>query len=647
MFLRLLSPAFQAKRWIKTDRRSRLQVARLTDRDLIKKLELCVRNGLTLLIEDIGETVDAVLDCILYKQTFVHGGRTLIRIGESDVEYDPRFQLFLSTKLPNPHYLPEVCIKVTVLNFTVTREGLADQLLGEVVKKERADVEGKKNRLVVSMAHDRKELANIEERILTMLQESQTLILDDIDLIQTLKESKVTSQVITDRVKQAAETQRDIEDIRNKYVPVATRGSILYFVISDLASIDPMYQYSLEFFVRFFNMCIDSAPVSTALDARLEALLATITTSFFNNICRGLFERHKQLFAFSLMCGILRQSGHVANSEWVLLLRGPAQDALTAPGSGQAPPESPFPPALVSTEAWHNLLRTEAQLPHLFSGLAAHMVANAATWVDWVSAAAVADTAPPAPYDRVSPFGRLILVKSLRLDQVRAAVRSFIGSYPFGKPLVSTPHTSVTDAYNDSDCRTPIVFVLSTGADPTGLLHRLARDLDMAERLNTISLGQGQGDNARRMVEAAMRNGEWVMLQNCHLAQSWMPELEALVEAMDGDAGAGGSGGAGGVDSNSNSVTASASSATAAATTSGAGSVSGGGGGVTKVHSKFRLWLTSMPSEHFPVSVLQRGLKFTNEPPQGIRANLLRTYSNLLTPEDVERQVRFGNIYMD
>lgn len=60
------------------------------------------------------------------------GNRTLIRIGDSDVDYADSFKMYLTTKMPNPHYLPEVCIKVNIINFTVTMEGLEDQLLGQV-----------------------------------------------------------------------------------------------------------------------------------------------------------------------------------------------------------------------------------------------------------------------------------------------------------------------------------------------------------------------------------------------------------------------------------------------------------------------------------------------------------------------------------
>ena len=98
----------------------------------------------------------------------------------------------------------------------------------------------------MSMAADKKQLQDIEDKILKLLSESTGDILDDEELINTLADSKTTSAIIKERVQESEKTNKEINSMRNSYRPVALRGSIIYFVIANLATIDPMYQYSLE-----------------------------------------------------------------------------------------------------------------------------------------------------------------------------------------------------------------------------------------------------------------------------------------------------------------------------------------------------------------------------------------------------------------
>jgi len=102
-------------------------VIKLTDSTFLRTLENAIRIGQPVLLEEIEETLDPALEPILLKQTFVTGGRTLIRLGDSDIDYDKNFRFYMTTKMSNPHYLPEICIKVTIINFTVTLSGLEDQ----------------------------------------------------------------------------------------------------------------------------------------------------------------------------------------------------------------------------------------------------------------------------------------------------------------------------------------------------------------------------------------------------------------------------------------------------------------------------------------------------------------------------------------
>lgn len=109
----------------------------------------------------MGEDLDAPLDPILAKNIYKVAGVWYITLGEKSVEYSLRFRLYITTKLRNPHYLPEVFNKVTLINFALTIDGLEDQLLGIVVAKERPDLQEKREYLIVQGAANKKALKQV------------------------------------------------------------------------------------------------------------------------------------------------------------------------------------------------------------------------------------------------------------------------------------------------------------------------------------------------------------------------------------------------------------------------------------------------------------------------------------------------------
>merc|ERR1719506_3454333 len=167
-----------------------LKILRLTKSDYGRQLEMAIQFGFPVLIENILETLDPMLEPLLQKAFYKAGNLMMIRLGDSTIEYSPNFKLYLTTKLANPHYAPEVCVTVTLLNFVTTQEGLADQLLAVLVAKEFPEMEVKRNQLVVESAESKAQLKEVELKILA---ESTGNILDDEELINTLANSKVTS----------------------------------------------------------------------------------------------------------------------------------------------------------------------------------------------------------------------------------------------------------------------------------------------------------------------------------------------------------------------------------------------------------------------------------------------------------------------
>jgi dynein heavy chain len=110
-----------------------------------------VRAGKPVLLENVGEVLDAALEPLLARSLFKQGGSICIKLGDAVVEYSSEFKFYITTKLRNPHYAPELCTKVSLLNFMTTPEGLEDQLLGIVVAKERPDLEEEKNKLIITV----------------------------------------------------------------------------------------------------------------------------------------------------------------------------------------------------------------------------------------------------------------------------------------------------------------------------------------------------------------------------------------------------------------------------------------------------------------------------------------------------------------
>lgn len=348
----IIDPQEQANQWIRNmEKANQLKIIKITDPYLMKILEVCIRQGLPLLIEELGETIDPTLNSVLSRSIISQGGRQLIKLGETEVDYDSNFKLYMTTKLSNPHYLPEICIQVTLINFLVTHNGLEDQLLAEVVAIELPELEKQRSDLVVKINADKQQLLSLEDKVLKLLFSSQGNILDDEELVETLNEAKETSTIIAARLIDTEETEATITLKREKYRTLATRGANLYFVVTSLSDIDPMYQNSLKYFTHIFSNVISTNNDQMPLDDRLKFLMDAELYAIYQNISRGLFEKHKLVFCFMLALAVGMEQGDLSQDEYLFLLRGSLK-------SNSIIPPKPNLPELTELQ-WINCNRVE------------------------------------------------------------------------------------------------------------------------------------------------------------------------------------------------------------------------------------------------------------------------------------------------
>jgi dynein heavy chain len=205
-------------------------------------------------LENINENLDPALEPILLQQKIKQGSGYVIKLGDKTVSYNETFKFFLTTTLPNPHYSPETQVKINLLNFAITQFGLEEQMLNVLIKLEFPELQAQKDEIVESNAENAKITYELENKILKSLSDANEImdLLSNDDLIDILAESTSVSTEIAEQKVISDEAEKMIDATRENFRVVAFRASILYFAITDLDKIDPMYQYSLQWFQRLF-----------------------------------------------------------------------------------------------------------------------------------------------------------------------------------------------------------------------------------------------------------------------------------------------------------------------------------------------------------------------------------------------------------
>jgi len=548
-------------------------------------LSKAMEEGLPMLLEKVGQSFDAVMDPVLARATIAKGRKLICKLGDKEVDMlckqdpetgmpmgGPLFRLYLQTKLPNPHYIPEVQAQCTLVNFTVTEGGLEEQLLAVVVSKERPDLEEQMQDLVAQQNDFVVRLKALEDGLLEMLANAEGDITENEELIESLEEAKATSQEITAKVAVAKETEVTIAKAREIYRPMGERGALIFFLINQMHVISHMYQFSLDTFNYMFLKAISKTKKAAAIEDRAANLMATITYVIFSYVTRGLFERDRLIFSSQLGFRILSRRGELGADEQDFIIKAPRiMDGAERSEALQWLPEA----------CWCTVLALADQLPEAFSGLPGDLDGSWKRWKEWFDNEQPENEPLPGEWKRLPGFGRLLVLRAMRPDRMTLAVRLWVKD-EMGVDYYNAITFDLPASFEDSSAATPIYFLLSPGVDPLLAVRSIAYPAEKTEANGlffSVSLGQGQEPVAEKALDRMHSSGGWAMLQNIELVASWLPKLEKKLEAL-----------------------------------------------IEGAHPDFRVFLSSLPQTCVPVQILQNSIKLTNEPPSGLRPNMLRAY---------------------
>ena len=579
----IIDPTGQAGKFLQNEYRDRkITVTSFIDESFLKHLESAVRFGNPLLIQDV-EHLDPILNSVLNRELRRTGGRVLIRIGNQDIDFSPSFTMFLITRDPSVEFSPDICSRVTFVNFTMTRSSLQTQALDKVLKVERPEIDEKRTDLLRLQGEFRLRLRHLERSLLQALNDSSGSILDDDKVIETLEVLKKEAAEVTRKVEDTEVVMQEVETVTAEYLPLAQACSGIYFTLEQLASINHFYQFSLEYFLDIFdNVLLHNPHLAGLTDParRKDTLLNDIFLVAFQRTSQSLLHKDHLVLAIALVKLRLRGDLGVDISEEL--------DALV-----ELPPgKSAVEPALTLDQA--NVLSTYFGAD-MVKTLEADLKAHKAAWTDFV-----VDENPltsmPWPWaqsDAESSFvnssltgsalrvaaRRATMIKLFRPDKLMPALASFadlafdydmgsLAEYDLGKLVES-----------EVGSQHPIALASVPGHDASYRVDNLVRAVGVS--CTSVALGSVEGFGlADQAIANAARTGTWVLLKNVHLAPAWLGQLEKRLQSLS-------------------------------------------------ANRNFRLFLTMETNPVVPVNMLRQSRIIMNEPLPGVRANLLDTLRGL------------------
>ncbi|CAM9277136.1 unnamed protein product, partial [Phaeothamnion confervicola] len=623
----VVDPSGQAARFLLAkyaDRR--IATTSFADAAFLKKLASAVRFGTPLLIEDVESSVDPALTPVLNRELRRAGGRTLIRLAGEDIDFSPQTLVILATRDPEARFAPDLCSRVTLVNFTVTPASLRSQALGLALRAERPDVELRRAALLRQQGEQSVRLRQLESQLLDTIGAAQGAVLDDDSVVRALEGLKAEAAGLAGEAAKTAEVAAVVAAESALYEPLAGACGALYFAVDALRRLHPLYHFSLAFFLETLVGVLAPgrvpatatttaaagtvvSAVTAAVTVRLAGLRDALFADVARRVTRALLQDDRIVFAARLAQIYLHGSGGVpataaaapSEDEWELLLQGTAVAVASTAVSGDAAGVGAVGGQELSERQVRDLMAV-CRLPAA-AALAASVTADAGgAWGAFLVAPDAEarvpmgwlETANGGSRGGVGPARaallRLLVVRSLRPDRIVPAMELFVVAtfgdrFPWNERLdleavvgsAAPAATAGPEADSGGDRAAAAVLLCSeAGHDASWRVDALAEQ--RRRPMASVAMGSSEGyELAERAVAAAARDGSWVLLRNIHLCPDWLEALEKKLHGLQGQR-----------------------------------------------HRDFRLFLTSDIHKALPASLLRQAEILAMEAPPGVRAGVLR-----------------------
>ncbi|KAG8927614.1 Cytoplasmic dynein 1 heavy chain 1 [Tulasnella sp. 418] len=574
----IIDPTGQATTFLLNEYRDRkITVTSFLDEAFLKVLESALRFGNPILIQDV-EHLDPILNAVLNNEIRRTGGRVLIRLGNQDIDFSPSFTMFLSTRDPSVEFSPDICSRVTFVNFTMTRSSLQSQSLDQVLKAERPDTDRKRTDLMKVQGEFRVRLRTLEKLLLQALNESTGNILDDDKVISTLETLKREAAEITRKVEETDVVMREVEQVTAEYLPLAQACSSIFFVLEQLNTINHFYQFSLRFFLDIFDYILHHNPnLKQVYDyhERLSILLHDLFLTVYRRTSRALLHSDHLMLAVLLAQIKLRGSEDITEEIEFLLDGGESHIGASGVDDELA--------AILSFDQQQRLAVFSTS--QLFKPFRGHILANRDEWASFLIADGPERSVPypwdPAPSAIVQTVRAVLVIKCFRPDRLLQATAILIREVFNTDMSAQSAFELSTMVANEVPPATPLSLVSVPGYDASYRVENLIRDTNA--RSVSVAMGSQEGFAlADQAIAGAARQGSWVLLKNVHLAPSWLSTLEKRLQSLN-------------------------------------------------PHRDFRLFLTMEANPVIPVNILRQSRIVMNEPPPGVKANLLDSLRSIPT----------------